>query len=339
VTGGAWPLGWAALALVLSTGVLITAGVRFTHVVDRLADRTGIGEALAGAVLLGATTSLPGLVTTITAAAEGDASFAVSNGIGGIAAQTAFLAIADITYRKVNLEHAAASVPNLLQTTLLVGLIALVLVGATGPDIAILRIHPVTPILFAAYLYGLHLTRKVGNDPAWRPQLTPETVEDEPDETPADESLQTLWAQFLVLAGLVACVGWVVGRAGLSIVDQTDLSGPLVAALFTAVVTSMPELVTTLSAVRMGALTLAVADIVGGNTFDVLFVGVADIVYGDASIYQAIDQQTLFLMAVTILMTAVFAAGLLRREKRGIGFEGVGILVVYVAAVVTLVVW
>jgi cation:H+ antiporter len=65
-------------------------------------------------VLVGAVTSLPGLVTSVVGAADGDASFAVSNSLGGIAAQTSFLALADLTYRRANLEHAAASLPNLL---------------------------------------------------------------------------------------------------------------------------------------------------------------------------------------------------------------------------------
>ncbi len=69
------------VVLVVSAGVLIVAGVRFTRLVDELADRTGMGEAIAGAVLLGATTSLPGLVTSITGAAGGDAGFAVSNAV------------------------------------------------------------------------------------------------------------------------------------------------------------------------------------------------------------------------------------------------------------------
>ncbi|MFY1621036.1 sodium:calcium symporter, partial [Micromonospora sp. WMMD736] len=126
MTPQAWPLTLLILVLLGSGAVLLTAGVRFTKIVDELADRTGIGEALAGAVLLGATTSLPGLVTSISGAAAGDAGFAISNALGGIAAQTTFLAIADLAYRKVNLEHAAASVPNIVQSMTLISMIGVV---------------------------------------------------------------------------------------------------------------------------------------------------------------------------------------------------------------------
>ncbi|MDJ0594293.1 MAG: hypothetical protein QNJ72_30680 [Pleurocapsa sp. MO_226.B13] len=100
-----------SVALFIFAAVVIASvGVKMSQVSDRLADLTGWGEAVMGAVFLGGSTSLSGIVTSVTAAAGGHAELAVSNAIGGIAAQTAFLAIADIFYKKANLEHAAASV-------------------------------------------------------------------------------------------------------------------------------------------------------------------------------------------------------------------------------------
>jgi cation:H+ antiporter len=333
-----WPVAPSIALLGAMAVVLVTAGVRFTKVVDTLADRTGLGEAFAGAVLLGATTSIPGLITTVTVAADGDASFAVSNGIGGIAAQTTFLAVADLTYRHANLEHAAASVPNLTSSLVLVSMIGLVLAAAGSPDIGMLGLHPASYVLIGIYLYGLVLTRRAGERPAWRPERTPETVTDEPEPDSVSRSTGRLWGEFATLAAVVAVAGWLVARSGLAVAKQTGLSGVVVGATITAVITSLPELVTVLTAVRIGALTLAVGDIIGGNTFDVLFVAAADIAYRGGSVYHAIDDQSIFLLAVTVVLTAVLAAGLVQREKRAIGFEGVGILAFYGVAVVSLVV-
>jgi cation:H+ antiporter len=97
----------------------------------------------------------------------------------------------------------------------------------------------------------------------------------------------------------------------------------------TSIITSLPELVTVLAAVRAGALTLAVGDIIGGNTFDVLFLAAADVAYRNGSLYTAIGDRTLFLLALTLLLTGIFAAGLIYRQKTGIGFEGATILGVY----------
>lgn len=330
-----WSLLTSALAIVVSGGVLLTAGVRLTGVADGLADRTGIGEAMAGALLLGAVTSLPGLVTTTVGAASGEAGFAVSNAVGGIAAQTAFLALADLTYRRVNLEHAAASIPNITQTMILVSLIGLVLGATGGPDVTLFGIHPATVLLVGVYLYGLRITQRAHDRPMWRPEQTDDTVEDVEEEH--DGSTRRMWAEFAVLAVVVGATGWVVGAAGLSIANETGLSGSVVGATFTGVVTSLPELVTVLAAVRLGAVTLAVGDIIGGNSFDVLFVAVADVAFRDGSIYHAADDQSIFLMSVTIVLTAVLAAGMIGRERRHIGFEGVAILGFYALGIGSLI--
>ncbi|MDZ7732728.1 MAG: sodium/calcium exchanger protein [Acidimicrobiia bacterium] len=84
--------------LVLGGAALAALGITFARTVDELADRTGIGEALAGALLVGATTSLPGLITTTAAAVENQPDLAVSNGVGSIAVQTTFLALADLAF-------------------------------------------------------------------------------------------------------------------------------------------------------------------------------------------------------------------------------------------------
>jgi cation:H+ antiporter len=142
---------------------------------------------------------------------------------------------------------------------------------------------------------------------------------------------------------LVAGVaGWLVGVSGIALVRLTGLSETLVGSLLTAVATSLPELVTSVAAVRHGALTLAVGGIIGGNTFDVLFLALADLAYRQGSIYHAVGPQPLFIIALTILLTAILLLGLIRRERRGvanIGFESVAVLGFYLLGLVILVWW
>lgn len=327
----------AIAVLALGGAVLLTAGVKFTRVVDEIADRTDLGEALAGAVLLGAATSIPGLITTITGAAEGDAGFALSNALGGIAAQTTFLVLADMIYRRTNLEHAAASLPNILQAAILIALVGVVLMATAGPDVDVLGVNPATLALVVVYAYGLGLVRRAKDAPMWMPESTDETVEDEPDPDASQTPIGRLWLWFGALAAAVAFVGYAIGQSGLTVARETGLSGSVVGAVFTSVITSLPELVTVLTAVRIGALTLGVSNIVGGNTFDVLFVAAADIAFRGGSIYHAADRQSLFVMALTVVLTAMLIAGLLTRERRHIGFEGVSILATYAVGVVALV--
>ena len=56
--------------------VVLVCGLKMTDLADRIADRTGLGEALVGGVLLGAATSLSGSVVSLTSALAGQASLA-----------------------------------------------------------------------------------------------------------------------------------------------------------------------------------------------------------------------------------------------------------------------
>jgi cation:H+ antiporter len=170
----------------------------------------------------------------------------------------------------------------------------------------------------------------------WQPRQTDRTRNDVPDESSAEgPSTPRLAAVFLGLMLIVAVAGYVVARTGAVIAAETGLGGSVVGALFTATATSLPELVTTIAAVRRGALQLAVGGIIGGNMFDVLFLSASDAAYRGGSIYHAIDDSARFWALVAILMTGVLLLGLIRREKRGfatIGLESVTLLALYAAA-------
>ncbi|HEX6197329.1 MAG TPA: hypothetical protein VFZ37_15550 [Jiangellaceae bacterium] len=323
-------------AFVAAAAVIAVAGTLLSRVVDRLADRTGLGEAMSGMILLGAVTSLAGLVVSLVAAVNGNASLAVSNSMGGIAIQTLFIVIADATYRRVNLEHAAASLTNIFNSVLLLVMLAIVIVGVAAPPVSVLGVHPATLLLFAAYGYGLFLGRKTSESPMWRPAQTSATREDVPDPDPPDERLAGLWIRFGLLAMLVVLAGYGVFASGTAIGAEIGMSNTVVGAFLTGVATSLPELVTTVAAVRAGALTLAVAGIVGGNVFDVLFVAASDVVYRDGSIYAAVTQADVFTLGWTLLMAGIVTAGLVLRERGGIGFEGVAVTLVYVAGLATV---
>ena len=335
-----WPL-WAVVALFVAAALVISVGgTRMTRTADHLADLTGLGEAIFGAVLLGGATSLPGIITSVATAAQGFPQIAVSNAVGGIAAQTTFLAVADIAYRKANLEHAAASVENLMQGALLSTLLAFPLLAMNAPAFSVLGIHPLSVALVGYYVFGIKLIAEAQSAPLWRPRETPETTHEETHpEDATHRQLRRKWAGFAALALVVAAAGFTVAQTGIALAEHTGLTETIVGGLLTAVVTSLPELVTSVAAVRRGALTLAVGGIIGGNSFDVLFVAFADVGYRSGSIYHAIDERQVFVIALTLLLTGILLMGLLRREKSGvlgIGFESFLALILYAGAFATL---
>lgn len=320
--------------------VIALVGTRMTTVADRLADRTGWGEAIVGATLLGAATSLPGITASVTAALDSKPQLALSNAIGGIAAQTMFLAIADLAYRHANLEHAAASLANMLQAVLLIFILSLLILTMATPPIAIVGIHPITLVLFLVYFGGMVMVKRAKENPMWRPRSTDRTRTDEPDEEQTAASKDWhLWLRFGGFAILVVLAGYAITKAVGAMVDHYSwLEESAAGAFMTAVATSLPELVTSVAAVRRGALTLAVGGIIGGNCFDTLFAAVADLAYRDGSIYHAVSasgsgiNREMILVTAAIAMTTLLLGGLLFRQKSGvagIGFESVGIIIIY----------
>ncbi|TDL78423.1 sodium:calcium antiporter [Palleronia sediminis] len=321
----------------IAGAAVVLSSIKATELADIIADRTRMGEAMAGGLILGAATSLAGVVVSVDAAMSGDASYAFSNAVGGIAAQTLFLALADMLHKNANLEHAAAEPANLFQAVMLIMLMSLPLAAMAGPEMAYLGIHPMSVLLFLAYLYCARTAGYVADDPMWKPVQTGDTREDEPEDP--EEADRSAFRPAMTFVGLVAVMGaggWVISQIGGTFITRFGLASSLVGSLITAVVTSLPELVTTLVAVRRGALQLAVGGIIGGNTFDTLFLVASDVAYRDGSIYHAVGASDLYWLATGILMTAILLAGLILRQRRGparIGVESVAMICVYGAAV------
>lgn len=324
----------------LAAAVIVVAGSRTSLVADRLADRTGWGEALFGGIFLAAVTSLPDFAATLTAVIDLRPTLAVSNIMGSMAVNLVFLVLADILYRRANLEHAAASTGNMIQATLMIALLAMPLLAMLMPAVSLMGIHPVSLLLFPAYAFGYHLVLRAHSHPMWKPTITSQTVTDTPDTRQRrGETLVGLWMRFAMLAFIVTVAGWALMKAAVVIETQTPLSESQVGTFFTALFTSLPELVITLTAIRQGALTLAVSNILGSNCFNVIVIAAADFAWRNGSLYHATDQAVTQWGMLTILMAAVLILGLLRRERFGIGrigFESFLVLLLYIGALIFL---
>ena len=332
---------WLAILIFIALAAVVGyVGTLLTKTADQLADVTGLGEALVGGILLGGVTSISGIITSVTAAYEGQPEMAFSNALGGIAAQTVFLAVADIVYKRANLEHASASFPNLMQGVLLIVMLGFVVLVMAAEPLLVAGTHPASVVLILIYIFGTRLISKAKKHPMWEPSDTSETVEDVPDEENKENiNLGWLIVRFASLAVVVGFAGYFIAQTAIIISDKSGVSASFMGALFTSVATSLPELVVSVSAVRQGALTLAVSNIIGGNTFDVLFVSFADTAYQDGSIYHSATSSQLFVISLTILLTSVLLLGLLHRQKYGfakVGWESIVSIIVFVGGYIIL---
>ncbi|MGK0169896.1 MAG: cation:H+ antiporter [Gammaproteobacteria bacterium] len=333
-------LAFAISVFVFAAIGTVSFGVYITLLADELAERTNLGRAVVGAIFLGALTSIAEVGTSITAALTQHPELAVNNAVGSIAAQTAFIALADLTYRRANLEHAAASVSNLMLMGLLLALVALLILAMATPDIAWGAFHPISVVVVIVYIYGMRLVAQSGELPMWHAKTTTETNDEETRKPSSSGSLAWLWSRFALVGLALAGCGVMLANSGVALAEITGLSETFVGALLTGVTTSLPELVTAITAVRIGALTLAVSNIIGGNAFDAMIIAFSDFAYLPGSIYEHSGAGFLTLLATALLMNIVVLLGLLRRERHGpgnIGLEGVTLLGLYAGFVYWLV--
>ena len=140
---------------------------------------------------------------------------------------------------------------------------------------------------------------------------------------------------FTVAAVATLGAGVVLERTGENIATHIGLSGVVFGATLLAGATALPELSTGIRSVRLGDYQLAVSDIFGGNAFlPVLFL-LASLLSGSAVLPQA-QPTDIYLTALGIVLTVVYAWGLIMRPRRQVSRMGIAsllVLVLYLAGI------
>jgi cation:H+ antiporter len=121
---------------------------------------------------------------------------------------------------------------------------------------------------------------------------------------------------FLAAAGVTLAAGVLLETSGNVLADRAGLNGVVFGATFLAIPAALPEISSGIAAVRLGDNQLAMADIFGGNSFQVCLFLVADLVAGQP-VLPEIGTPNAWLAALGILITVVYATSvILRPEKR-----------------------
>lgn len=320
---------WEAIGLfVLGAVVILATGPRLSRLAENLADALGIGQSIGGMILLGASTSLPGVIISFDTALGGQATLSVSNAVGGIAAQTVFIAVADVAMRRGPLSEEVTMPASLMQLAILLFLLTLALLAMLVPDVfPVFGLHPASFVLVIAVLLGFRMIQTSEVEPKWyarrlSSQAAREEVRSGSEGPRRGSTLSlTLLGEYLLVAGLIGGAGWLISYSGQAVVAETGTSPMLVGMTGMAIASSLPELVTAVSAVRRGAVALAIGDIIGGNVFDTLMIALGDLAYSAAPIYRDVSPEVPFLTGVAILMNSVLMIMLIRRETEDLGTD------------------
>jgi cation:H+ antiporter len=318
------------------------AGIQLSNQTDVLSTRLHLGSALGGLILLAVATNLPEIAIVVSAAAAGNVGVAVGNILGGIAIQTVVLVLLDafgvegdrpLTYR-------AASLVLVLEALLVVAVLGVVIAGTQLPtNLIALRLTPGPVLILIFWVTGLLLLRRAGQSLPWHDSGEAPDNQDKPRghstaSTEADatkKGVGTARSAVIFTAAAIATLvaGVLLERSGDAIASQIGLSGVLFGATVLAAATSLPEVSTGLTSVRAGDYQLAVSDIFGGNAFlPVLFL-LATLISGKAVLPHA-HNTDIYLTALAMVLTLIYATGLLFRPRRQVARMGIDSFVVLI---------
>jgi cation:H+ antiporter len=126
---------------------------------------------------------------------------------------------------------------------------------------------------------------------------------------------------------------------GAELARQTGLGEAFVGSLFVAITTSLPEIVVSLAAVRIGAIDLGIANVLGSNLFNLLILGLDDVFYRQGSLLAAADESHRVAILAVVTMNALFLTGLTYRvltKRFAVAWDTGAMAVVYASAVMLI---
>ncbi|MCP4424365.1 MAG: sodium:calcium antiporter, partial [Chloroflexi bacterium] len=294
---------------------------------DVIAVRTRLGGVFVGTIFLAGATSLPELIASVSSFQIGAPNLAAGNLFGSNMVNVLLLALVDlITFqvplmRKVAISHALTAT----LTTILMLMAAIAIMGDFHSTIGWVGTDSL--IIVAVYFGGVWLIQRESHGPSSSP--APVAIEPGP-EFP---SLRRGLVGFAAVATALVLVVPQLVNASSEIATLTGMGTGFVGTALLSIVTSLPELLAALAAVRMGAFDMAVGNLFGSSVFNMLGVGIADFFYTDGRFLAAIDPNFALVALLGMLLTNMALLGNLARVERKILFlelDTLAIVVVYI---------
>ncbi len=312
------------IQFLICAALIIFAGSKLTRNAAIISENTGIGSAWIGALLLPLATSLPELVTTLSAVALNAPDLALGNVFGSCLFNLALLAVIDISSGRGPLTSIVSS-GHIVTASLSVITICLAALGLLGFIYVPIGWFGLETLLIAiVYIIG---SRLIFCHEQRNPTLS--AGSEEISRASARVSTKKAFINFALAAGLIIITGVLITSAADRIAVSTGLGHTLVGSILLAISTSLPETVTTMSAVRLGYVDMAVANVFGANFMNMLVVFIADLFYRQAPLLHAASGSHLVSAIMVVLISTVVIFSLIYKSKRQLGRIGYDMALVF----------
>ena len=335
--------GTLLLELLVSGLIVVVAAIRLTTLADRFADEWGLGKAFVGMLLLATVTSLPEVVAGATAGAIGAVDMAFGAVYGSCSFNIVIIVIMNLMFAAGGSVLRSARPTQFLNSSFGIVMITLSLMAMT--TVHRLEGHPLVQQvvevvavvgIVAAYVVCMYLAQQFEKRDLGLPE----------DAAFAKRSIGLVFQIFIVSAITMGAAWWLTQTGDKLATHPIDFLGgralgaSLVGILFLAIASSLPEIATSVTAVRIGNVDMALGNVFGSNMFNILVlpvVKIATLATGDSLMMSGdnFDSNTNVLAGLLpILLTAAVIGAIAFRTQRRLfrlGYDSVILLIIYLA--------
>jgi cation:H+ antiporter len=299
----------AFLQFGLTAVVVIIAGVFLTRSADAISEKTKIGKLMAGSILLAGATSLPELMVDISAIRKGMPDLAVGDLFGSSLMNLLILAVVDLLHRSPHNMFSREGAEHALSASMSIAVTAMaalaIFLGSKLEHFTLgsIGVGPIAIVVF--YVLGLRVVA--------RDQKIKESDQDANKQKDRKGLVRAIAIYIASGVAIFLAAPYMADAAG-TIADESGLGKTFVGTTLVALCTSLPELVATISAFRMGAFDMAVGNIFGSNAFNMILLLPLDGFHPGSLLADASNSHVLSALAV-ILATSVAVMGQLYQEE------------------------
>jgi len=307
------------LFFMVSAGAIVFAGTKLSRYGDQIAELTGLGRLWIGVVLMAAATSLPEVFTTMSAGWIDAPDLAAGNLFGAGMSNMLTLGLIDLLYRQKRVWQQAALGHTLTAT------LAMVLT-ALAAFFVLLRVEVVhfgvgfeSVILLILYVLGMRLVFR--QEDMARRQLEHKAVVEGLAEEPGSDgsrrdALRYAVRGFSIGALVLLVAAPVLAWSAERIAEESGMTATFIGTSLVAITTSLPELVVSISAVRLGAFDLAVGNLFGSNAFNMAAFFFADLAYRGGGLLSTVSSTHALTALWAIIMMNIGLMGIIYRAER-----------------------
>lgn len=311
--------------------IVLFSGSRLSKYGDMMADLLGWGKMFTGIILMASVTSMPELMIGISSMTIVDApDLAVGDILGSCAFNILIISIMDLFYNSKKPIITEAQSGHILTAAFGIIMLSIVAISILKPNVFgnIAWIGGFSFLFLILYIVAIRSTflydkkQYNANEQEHSYHLT----------------LRQVILRYAINALFVISAALALPIFGAPLAEASGLGQSFFGTLFIAATTSLPEIVVSIAAIRLGTINLAIGNVLGSNIFNIGILAFNDILYTKGPLFLFTNPDHIIPVIGTIIMTTIFILGIVYKsdKKWKLSLDTAFILLVYVLMMLLL---